>query len=115
MEAQGGATLRHAKTHLSREGLACVIVDYLVLRKESTKPGCTAYDIAKNAPRLRTTQRQQRIEEILRDLETQGIVHCERYEKASYFSITDDGMKWYKDIVKRFYDVLGPIYPGFQD
>ncbi len=105
-----GEPPRFEKKQISGERLAHVVLDYLVLRRENHSPGCTAYDIARNAPKLTTTQRQQRIEAILSLLEKQGLVHAERYEKASYYSITDYGMDWYKTIAKAFWAVLEPIY-----
>ena len=101
--------IRREKKHLSDERVASIIVDYLVVRREEKKPGCTAYDITKKAPKLTTTQRQQRIDAILGILERQGLVKCEAYERARYYSITDRGMEWYKTIVKQFYEVLGPL------
>ena len=93
------------KKRLSDERVASVILEYLVKRREYRKPGCTAYDIAKNAG-WDTGQRQQRIEAILKLLEKATKVKSNSYERATYYEVTEEGKEWYKEVVKSFFEVL---------
>jgi DNA-binding PadR family transcriptional regulator len=110
MGAVPGLRPSRRKRQLSDERVASMVIDYLVIRHEGGMPGCSAYDITKNAPKLSTTQRQQRIEQILDLLERQKMVQCAHYEKASYYTITEQGLQWYKTIAKAFYEVLDSLY-----
>lgn len=98
------------KRQLSDEYVAFAVLELLVLRHESGQSGCSAYYLMHHAPKLRTTQRQQRIDHILGLLEESGIVESQSYEKATYYSVTAEGVSWYKEVMKGFYSVLGQIY-----
>ncbi len=110
MEVPEGRKSRQAKKQVSDEYLGSLILEYLVKRDEEGRTGCTAYEITHKARNFPTTQRQQRIDRILELLVRRGFVHCDPYETARFYKITEIGKKWYKEIVKSFYSVFDGIY-----
>jgi len=115
MKGGGAGRGPREKTQVSDEHLAGVILDYLVRRHEQRSPGlssgCTAYHITHKAP-IKTSQRQQRVEVILELLEKQKYVRADRFETATMYEITPEGLTWYKNVAKSF---LAVFYGGTSD
>ena len=71
-----------------------IVLDYLVWRRENSLPACSAYDITHKAPNLTTSQRQQRIGEVLKLLEEGGLVNARLLDRdRSRDAVVQDNCK----------------------
>lgn len=97
------------KERLSDEYVAMALMEHLVHRREGKEPSCTAHYLSKIGS-IRTTQRQQRIERMLAFLCQKGYVKRTKSTAGTIYEITDEGYEWYKQYMRRAFDVLRELY-----
>lgn len=105
----GGRQNRQVKRQ-SDEHVAYLLMGYLVRRKESHQAGCTAFHLTTRVPGLQT-QRQPRVQELLNLLVERGYVLRAEYDKATYYEVTEAGSTWYKESMKKVFEVFERLYP----
>jgi hypothetical protein len=88
-----------------------VLLGYLVKWRDVNGPGngCTAFHLAHKVPGLRT-QRQERVQDILRLLEISKLVRSTVSDRVTIYEATDEGGKWYSEVGVRFYSVFESLY-----
>jgi len=95
---------------LSDYDVGFAILNFLVRLKEDPEEDdmVSAHRITKKAPEfIESTQRQQRIEGILITFEERNqFVNKMKVKNATYWSITDAGYKWFKNIAKKFMEAF---------
>lgn len=99
------------KKSLTDYDVAVAILGYLVRLKEEATPKTSASDSAHNISReppefVESTQRPQRIMEMLQNLEDKEFVKSMKHGKYLYWEITDEGRTWYKNIAKEFMSIF---------
>ncbi|MGA1820409.1 MAG: hypothetical protein ACMUHU_05300 [Thermoplasmatota archaeon] len=95
------------KERLSKYDIGVAILSYLVRNREEGKPKATTREISRKPPEfVSSTQRQQRIKEMLESFESQGFVVSETYAMGTVWEITDKGYDWYKTVAKDFMSIF---------
>ncbi len=95
------------KERLSKYDVGVAVLSYLVRLREEQKPKATTRELSRKPPEfISSTQRQQRIREMLESFEQQGFVKCETYAMGTVWEITDKGYDWYKTIAKDFMSIF---------
>lgn len=85
---------------ISREWLYLRLVEYIIYNQ--SKQGFTKYELTNKVPNL-PTQRQDRISEIIdKMLESKHIEIIFETPNATYYTLTDEGKKWYNEFGKKF-------------
>ncbi len=96
-----------SKERLSKYDVGVAILSYLVRVREEQWPKATTREISRKPPEfISSTQRQQRIKEMLESFEQQGFVSSETYPMGTVWEITDKGYEWYKTIAKDFMSIF---------
>ena len=93
------------------EYVGYVLLGYLVAWQRDHGPGkgCTAFHLSHRVPGLKT-QRQERVQEILRLLEIKRLVQSAASENFTIYVATSEGQKWYLETAKGFYAVFERLY-----
>jgi hypothetical protein len=95
------------KERLSKYDVGVAILSYLVRNREDQRPKSTTRELSRKPPEfVSSTQRQQRIKEMLESFEQQGFVSSETYAMGTVWEITDKGYEWYKTIAKDFMSIF---------
>jgi hypothetical protein len=107
-QLRGGVLARgEKKERLSKYDVGVAILSYLVRNREEMKPKATTRELSRKPPEfVSSTQRQQRIKEMLESFEQQGFVSSETYAMGTVWEITDKGYEWYKTIAKDFMSIF---------
>lgn len=96
-----------SKERLSKYDVGVAILSYLVRIREEGKPKVTTREISRKPPEfISSTQRQQRIKEMLESFQQQDFVRSETYAMGTVWEITDNGYEWYKTIAKGFMSIF---------
>ena len=96
-----------SKDRLSKYDVGVAVLSYLVRKKEEGKPRATTREISRKPPEfIESTQRQQRIKEMLEGFEEQGFVKSETFDMGTVWEITDEGYEWYKNVAKQFMSIF---------
>jgi CTP-dependent riboflavin kinase len=108
IQLRGGNLPRGGKKErLSKYDVGVAILSYLVRNREDNKPKVTTRELSRKPPEfVSSTQRQQRIKEMLESFEQQGFVNSETYSMGTVWEITDKGYDWYKTIAKDFMSIF---------
>jgi len=97
----------------SKEFVGCTVLEYLVkLRgseREGEEAGRTAFHLCHKVPGLKT-QRQERLEEVLKLLVIKRLVSSRTTENTTVYRATDEGVRWYTQTAQEFYRVFMPVY-----
>ena len=95
------------KERLSKYDVGVAVLSYLVHNREDNRPKATTRELSRKPPEfVSSTQRQQRIKEMLESFEQQGFVSSETYAMGTVWEITDKGYEWYKTIAKDFMSIF---------
>jgi hypothetical protein len=107
-QLRGGILPRgEKKERLSKYDVGVAILSYLVRNREDNRPKATTRELSRKPPEfISSTQRQQRIKEMLDSFEQQGFVKSETYSMGTVWEITDKGYDWYKTIAKDFMSIF---------
>ena len=98
---------RGSKERLSKYDVGVAVLSYLVRIKEEGRTRATTREISRKPPEfIESTQRQQRIREMLEGFEEQGFVKSETFDMGTVWMITDDGYGWYKNVAKQFMSIF---------
>ena len=103
----GSFGLGGKKERLSKYDVGVAVLSYLVRNREDNKPKATTRELSRKPPEfISSTQRQQRIKEMLESFEQQDFVSSETYSMGTVWEITDKGYEWYKTIAKDFMSIF---------
>jgi|ACXJ01.1.fsa_nt_gi predicted transcriptional regulator len=84
------------------------IMEYLVRLSEQNENGTTLYRITRDAFLGLTTQKESRIRKFLENLILKDYVRLLKMgDGHEYYSVTQEGIDFYKDNLKKVIDVLG--------
>jgi hypothetical protein len=96
-----------SKERLSKYDVGVAILSYLVKVKEEGRSRATTREISRKPVEfIKSTQRQQRIREMLTSFEKQGFVSSESFEMGTVWEVTDMGYGWYKSVAREFMSIF---------